>query len=41
MWWLESRIPVAETRNTRRGPGVVFGGVELEMPLEHSDRHIT
>lgn len=32
---MESRVPFAETRNAGRGPGLVFGDVELEVPLEH------
>lgn len=28
LMWLESRIPFAETKNARRGPGLVFGDVE-------------
>lgn len=36
-----SRIPVAEVRNTRRGPGSVLGDAELEVPLEHPNGDIT
>lgn len=32
--WLESRVSFAETKNTRGGPGLIFGDVELEVNLE-------
>lgn len=36
-----SRVPFAEARNTRRGPGYVSGDAEVEVPLEHSNGNIT